>query len=71
MHVRRMHAIIGDCGRSPNDDEDPAEDWDLTESWSRERYEAFLGFFGLRTISDIHPDDIEEMVSRFISFDAL
>jgi hypothetical protein len=59
MHVRRMCAIIGDCGRSPNDAEDPDEDWDLTDTLSREQHEAILQYYGVRSIYDLNPDILE------------
>jgi hypothetical protein len=59
MPVRRMCAIIGDCGRSPNDAEDPVEDLDLTETLSREQHEAILQYYGVRSIYDLADDILE------------
>jgi hypothetical protein len=60
MPVRRMYAIIGDCGRSPNDEEDPDEDWDHpVYTMSREQHEAILEYYGVRSIYDLNPDILE------------
>jgi hypothetical protein len=50
-----MYAILGDCGRSPNDSEDPDEDSDEPQEYSftREEHEAILDYYGVHTIADL------------------